>query len=154
MRTRSHPPTSAPHARESFAYAESPAPPIPTNQIRLSANAGKGDQLLSDRLRRLGPGRGEHRLAHSPAAVGVVEQRAKELRDATELGLGDDDRAAGPLEVVRVLRLMVARRVRIRDEDGRDTRGGELPDRAAGARDGQVGCAEGGAEAVRDGRST
>ena len=62
--TRSQPPTSAPHARASCAYADSPAPPIPTNQIRRPSSGRKRDQLLGDLVRRVRPRRPQHRLAH------------------------------------------------------------------------------------------
>ena len=56
--------------------------------------------------------------------------------------------SAAALEVPRVERLVVGGRVRVRDEDRRRPRGGELPDRAAGAGDGDVGRGEHVAEVI------
>ena len=89
------------------------------------------------------------RIEASRARIG--QQLVDDAGHALELGLGDDDRAAAALEVPRVQRLVVARRMRIRDEHGRGPRGGELPDRAPRPRDGEIGRGERGAELVRRG---
>src|SRR5262249_37370979 len=63
--TRSQPPPSAPHAEAIAAYAESPAPPMPTNQIRRpSSGRGKLDQLLGDPRRRMRFGERLHLQTH------------------------------------------------------------------------------------------
>ena len=92
----------------------------------------------------------EHRLPHPREPLRVAEQLLDEGGDAVELRLGHDDGAAAALEVARVLRLVVAGRVRVRDEDGRRAGGRELPDRAAGAGDREIRRRQRRAELVRD----
>ena len=126
-----------------------PAPPIPTNQSRRpSSGSRKGDQLLGDLVGRVRARGAKHCLSHPRQPRGVGEQLADEARHALQLRLRDDDGAAAPLEVARVLRLVIGGRVRIRDEHRRLARRGQLPDRAAGARDDEVGGRERGAEVV------
>src|SRR5581483_5058727 len=111
--TLSQPPTSAPHARASCAYAERPAPPIPTNQSFLPASGCKLEQLLRDRVGRVRLRARQHFLAHVREPRGIREQRAHDVRHARELLLAHDlDAAAEPL---CVLVLVVARRVRVWD---------------------------------------
>ena len=152
--TRSQPPTSAPQARARNAYAESPAPPIPTNQSRRPSRTGKRDQLLCDLVGGVRPRHPQHRRAHRDQTPAIGEQLLDERRHAVELGLGHEHRAAAALEVPRVQRLMVGGRVRIGDEDRRRTGGGELPDRPAGARDREVRRGQCRPELVRRGTST
>src|SRR5206468_5981151 len=85
VETRSQPPTSAPQARASCAYAESPAPPIPTNQMRRPASGRKRDQLLGDLSGSLRPGRPEHRGTHPFEAPRIVEQRAHQVGHVLEV---------------------------------------------------------------------
>src|SRR5205085_9599929 len=89
--TRSQPPTSAPHACASCAYADSPAPPIPTNQMRRPSSTGERDQLVGDLLRRTRARRAQHRIAHPPQARRVPEQRAHELGHVLEVELAHQD---------------------------------------------------------------
>ena len=62
--------------------------------------------------------------------------------------LGDEHRGSRRREVTRVLRLVVARCVRIGNENRRRPRGRELVDRPAGPREGEVGRGKRGAEVV------
>src|SRR2546425_425988 len=91
---RSQPPTSAPHARASSPYAESPAPPIPTSQIRRLSRGSKRDQLLRDLVRRVRPRGTAHRLAHLHEASVVCKQRPHSVRHPRQLALRHDQRAA------------------------------------------------------------
>src|SRR3954452_22410902 len=131
--TRSHPPTSAPQARASCAYAERPAPPMPTNQIRLPSSGREGNELLSNLVRRVRTGDGQHRRAHPAQPRLVVEQRAHEVGNVVEIELAHHDRSARAHEVLGVLRLVVARREGVRDEHCGPAGGGDLPDRPARA---------------------
>src|SRR5262249_44280966 len=115
--TRSQPPTSAPHARASCAYADRPAPPIPTNQSLLPASGCKPDQLLRDLVRRVRPGGTAHCLSHALEPRRILEQLPDEPGHCLERRVAHDDGAARMREVLRVLRLVVARRARVRDED-------------------------------------
>src|SRR3989442_5184477 len=146
--TRSQPPTSAPQAAAIAAYAERPAPPMPTNQIRRPSKGRKPDQLLGDLVRGVGLRDTPHRRAHGVEPLRVAEQRAREVGNAAELRLRDDDRSAAALEVARVQCLVVGGRERIGNEDRREPGGGKLPDRAARARRPQVRGAQGGAEVL------
>ena len=65
--------------------------------------------------------------------------------------LGHDDGAAAALEVAGVQRLVVAGRVRVRDENGGRAGGRQLPDRPTGAGDREIRRRERGAELVRVG---
>ena len=92
----------------------------------------------------------------SPRAISssrgrVAEQRAGEVGHAPELRLGHDDRAAGALEVARVLRLVVGGRERIRNEDRRLPAAASSQTRAARTRDHEIGGGERGAELVVNG---
>src|SRR3954454_23193364 len=62
--TRSQPPPSAPHADAIAAYAERPAPPIPTNQRRRPSSGGKLDQLFRDDARGIGLRERAHAIGH------------------------------------------------------------------------------------------
>src|SRR5581483_5352797 len=138
---RSQPPTSAPHASASSPYADSPAPPMPTSQIRRPASglsARKRDQLLGDLVRRVRLRGPQHRLPHRREPRVVREQLSDHPRDACDLGFSDDDRPARRLEVARVLRLVVGGHVRRRDEHGRLPRRRDLPDGAAGTTEDEV----------------
>src|SRR5262249_56343874 len=104
---RSHPPTSAPQTRASNAYAESPAPPIPTSQMRRPSSGRNCDQLLGDLVRSARTGGTAHRVAHLGQPGRIGNQTADDLRHANDLGLGNDHRPTRPLEVARVLRLVV-----------------------------------------------
>ena len=66
-----------------------------------------------------------------------------------DLRLGHDDHSAGLLEVARVLRLVVVRHVRRRDEHGRLGGGRDLPHRPAGAREREIAGVERRVEVVR-----
>src|SRR2546425_11465820 len=132
--TRSQPPTSAPQAAAIVAYAERPAPPMPTNQIRRPSKGRKLDQLLGDLVRGVRLRDTPHRRAHRVQPLRVAEQRAREVRNAAELRLRDDDRSAAALEVARVQCLVVGGRGRIANEDRREPRARKLPERAAPAR--------------------
>src|SRR5262249_61337498 len=96
------------------AYPESPAPPMPTNQIRRPSNGGKRDQLLRDLGSGSGTGDGEHRLTHPLAARAVRQKLLDESRNGVELGLGHHDRPTRRFALSRVLRLMIRDRVGIR----------------------------------------
>src|SRR5262245_21470215 len=96
---RSHPPTSAPQARASNAYAESPAPPIPTSQMRRPSSGGKRDQLLGDLVRGAPTGDAAHRIAHLDQPRWIGEQAARDLRHANDLWFGDDNGPTRSLEV-------------------------------------------------------
>ena len=62
------------------AYADSPAPPIPTNQICLPSSGGKRDQLLGDLVRGVRPRHRQHRLPHAREPLWVAEQLGDERR--------------------------------------------------------------------------
>ena len=81
-------------------------------------------------------GRASARIA-SPIAASRsrVGEQLLHLAPQVELLLGHDDGAAALLEEARVLRLVVAGRVGIRDEQRGLAGGGDLPDRPARARD-------------------
>jgi siroheme synthase len=89
------------------------------------------DALVYDRL--VAPALVDAAPAHALriGRDGLGQELVDERRNALELGLRDEDRAA--FEPARVLRLVVAGRVRVRDEDRREPRGRELPDGASGA---------------------
>ena len=89
-----------------------------------SAARGRASCLIAT-LMRLQPG-------------GIGEQLVDERRHALELALVHDERAPSPREVPGVERLMVARRVRVRDENRGSPRRRELPHRPAGARDREI----------------
>src|SRR5207244_6490283 len=108
---RAAPRTPPPHPRPPSATAPTPPPPIPTNQKLLPSS--KRDQLLGDLVRRIRPRDSEHRLAHLREPARVAEQRTNDLRHLPELGVRDEDRAARRPEVLRVLRLVVARAERV-----------------------------------------
>ena len=125
-----------------------PAPPIPTNQRRLPASpqAG-GDQLLRDLVGRVRPRDPPHRGAPSPRAARVVEQRAHEVGHAASSLRARGPRRPPP-EIARVLRLVVGRRERVRDEDRRACRRRRAPRRSRRAREREIGRAVRGAELV------
>ena len=115
MSTRSQPPTSAPQARASERVRGQPAPPMPANQNRRPASGCEGDELIRDRP----PPRRAARARIAPpiaASRGGSPSSSSTWRGRVELGLGHDDGAACAREVPRVLRLVVGRRVRGRDE--------------------------------------
>src|SRR5215208_1695333 len=126
--TLSEPDTRAPSKWATSARPLIPAPPIPTKcRLRpangaspISGSSRQGEQLAGDPLGSVGPGHRTRRLDHRP----------QPLRGA-ELGIGNDHGGAGALDEARVLRLVVGRRVRVRDQDRRQPRGGHLHDRAA-----------------------
>src|SRR5215831_6502826 len=115
--TRSQPPTSAPQAAAIAAYADRPAPPMPTNQSRRPSSGRKLDQLFRDHARCIRFRERTHPLRHALEPVGLTEQRARKIGHAAELGLGHADRTAAALEVLRVQALVIGRRERIRNED-------------------------------------
>ena len=78
VRTRSQPPTSAPQARASCAYAERPAPPIPTNQSRRPVKRAQREQLVGDLVGRAGLAPRAASPRPSLSRARVVEQRAHE----------------------------------------------------------------------------
>src|SRR4051794_31676864 len=147
--TRSQPPTSAPQARASCAYADRPAPPMPTNQMRRPSSGREGNEILRDFLRRIRTGDCEHRLAHPAQPRLVVAQGPHEVGDVVEIELSDHDRSARAHEVLGVLRLVVPRRERVRDEHGGFAGGGDLPHRTPGAGEDEVVRRDGPAELVR-----
>ena len=98
----------------------------------------KSHELVRDLLRSVRPGERAHRVAHPPQPLGIVEQLVHESGDACELLLAHDDCPSPALEVNRVLKLVVCRRVRVRNENRGCPGGGELPDRPARARDREV----------------
>ena len=88
----------------------------------------------------------------SPIAASrrVGEQQLRHDRGhLRQIRLGDDDGAAGGLEVAGVLRLVVCGHVRGGDEHGRLPGGRDLPDRPAGACDHEIGGSERRGEVVR-----
>src|SRR5882724_8076372 len=147
---RSQPRTSAPQARASTAYALMPAPPMPAIQS-LRPSRGEGNELLRDLVRRSGPPEPCHRGGHLREPARIVEQRADHVRRAPDVGLRHDDRTPALLEVVRVLRLVIARGEETGNEHGRLARRGELPDRTAGPGQRKVARAERGAELLGEG---
>src|SRR5918994_1071845 len=80
--TRSQPPTSAPQARARKAYDESPAPPMPTNQIRLSDSGCKRDQLLRDLVGCARTRHRAHRRAHRFEPGSIVQELGDETGHA------------------------------------------------------------------------
>ena len=100
--TRSQPPTSAPHARASCAYADRPAPPMPTNQSRrpLKRRQARSAPRRSRRRRRAWPRAASPRPSAASRAS-VVEQRANVVGHVVEVELAHHDRAAGADEVAR-----------------------------------------------------
>ena len=133
-------------------YADSPAPPMPTSQIRPTARAGKRDQLLRDLVGSLGlRGRAASPRPSPRAAPRRRAARARPPARAPISALGHDDHAARLLEVARVLRLVVVRHVRGRDEHRRLRRRRHLPDRAARAREREIAGVERRVEIVRPG---
>ena len=103
-----------------------------------SATSSAASGLASARIASLMPAGARDRRGARRRA----QARARAL-------LSDDDRSSTLLEVAGVQRLVVGRRVRVRDEDRGCPGRGELPDRAARARDGQIGDRERVAEVVR-----
>src|SRR5439155_3859072 len=141
VRVRSQPRTSAPQARASTAYALMPAPPMPAIQS-LRPSRGEGNELLGDLARGGWSTQPRHRGGHLRQPTRVVEQRADHRRRPTDVGLRHDDRTSALLEVARVLGLMIAGGEQTGNEHGRLTRRGELPDRAAGTRQGEIARSE------------
>src|SRR5581483_9380296 len=136
-------PRVRPRAARGTACARGPSrpPPRPTparvartpkgptrrcRRTRASARswASQRDQLLRDGLRGFRPRGAKHRLAH-----------LREPRLVVEVELAHHDRAARAHEVLRVRRLVVARRERIGDENRRRAGRRELPDARARARE-------------------
>ena len=126
-----------------------PAPPIPTNQSFRPSKRASAHQLLRDDV---GGVRARERRIASPICSQPrrVGEELVDLAPQVELGLRDDDRSTAPLEVARVLGLVVGGRVRVRDEQRRPAGGGDLPDRSARAGDDEIGGGESGAEVVRE----
>ena len=114
----------------------------------VSGGQARSPLRRSGRPRRHAPSRASPRASRR-AARGSASSSLDERRHRADLGVGHDDGAAAPLEVPRVERLVVGRRVRIRHEDRRRPRGRELPHGASGPRDGDVGRGEHVAEVLR-----
>ena len=136
----SHPRTSAPRARATFAYADMPEPAIPTKYSRRPPS-GSGvtrvprerHELVRDDLRRVRSRESKHGVAHHGQTRGVGEQLGDERRDAIHLRVGHELRSPAPLEVTCVERLVIGGRVRVGDEDRGRAGRRELPHGPAGA---------------------
>src|ERR671923_831353 len=126
-----------------------PAPPMPAIQKRLPSR-GERNELLRNLVRGVGTREPKHRRRHVAEPARVVEQRANQLRRATELALGHDDRSAASFEVASVLRLVVSGREQTGDEDRGLPGGGKLPDGAPGAREREIACTKRRAELLRE----
>ena len=114
-----------------------PEPPMPTKYSRRPARgAVSGGQARSPPRRSVSAAstRAIESIAARIAASrsGSASSSATSAGHRADLRVRDDDRAAATLEVARVQRLVVGGRVRVRDEDRRRPRRGELPDGAAG----------------------
>ena len=124
-----------PPARERRVAHRRPSPSRTTSSAISAAASGRASARMASLIRR------------SRSRIG--EKLVDEPGDERELPLTHDDRASSLLEVARVQGLVVGGRIGIRDEDGRYAGRGELPHRATGARDSEVGCGERASEAVR-----
>ncbi len=138
----------APRAREERVGREpgaaDPDEPEPPTGERLQARSAP---RRSRRPRADGPA--QHRRAHRREPRRVGEQRV-DHGGTRSSSVSGTTTAPPPRSKWRAfLRLVVGGRVRIRDEHGRHAGGRELPDRAARARDGEVGGGERGAELAR-----
>ena len=126
--------------RRSWRSRSVPPPRAPTDGPAHPAHARRGEHLLGDPLSGVGPRQRRRRPSHRLQPRAIAEQRAhlagQPLR--RQLGVGDDDRGARLGHPARVGALVVGRRVGIGHEDRRAPVGGDLEDRAAGARDAQV----------------
>ncbi len=87
-------------------------------------------------------------IAASRGGSGLQPPTSWRSRAGVEIAVEHDDRAAGPPEVLGVQRLVVGGRVGVGNEDRRRTAGRELEDRAACARDAEVGGGEHALEVV------
>ena len=111
--------------------------------------ASKRDQLLRDCLGGVGARERAHRVGHR-LSRGSSPSSSATWRRRSSSASRDEDCATRALEVAGVLRLVVRRRVRVGDEERRLAGGGDLPDRAAGPRDDEIGRGERRAELVRE----
>src|SRR5438067_417897 len=96
-----------------------PAPPMPAIQIRLPASGCELDELIRDPLCGVGPGGSLHGRSHPYEPRLVAEELLDDERNLVNSRVVDDDGAARVDEVLRVRALMVARRIRVRDEHRR-----------------------------------
>ena len=122
--------------------------------MRLPVSGCESDELIGDLVGGVGLGSGAHCVAIWARRGRVGEQIRNEHRHILAcLPVDDDQRAAGAVEVLRVLQLVVPGRVRVWDEDRRLPGSSDLPDRAAGARNDNVGCSQRSAEILDEGKS-
>ena len=124
-----------------------PAPPIPTSQDAYRRAAASA--ISSSATVVAASGRASLCIAAPISARRAGAARSSvSLVSEVEVPLGDDDCCSTSLEPACVLRLVIRGRLRVRDEQRRAARRRDLPHRAAGPRDDDVGSGERRAEVV------